>query len=104
MYRQVLAFHIRQERPLSEVALASAETLQDEVRRTRPHLIFASAVPPEIKELGLFFWVEVNTADGLEATISANGHSTTIHDVSLDDLLVVVDRAEEELAYEQHQA
>jgi hypothetical protein len=50
-----------------------------------------------LKEMG--FWVEVSTDDGLIADISADGYSTTIHDVSLEDLVAVVDKAEEELAH-----
>lgn len=38
MHREVLAFHIRQQRPHSEVFLASPETLEDEAKRGRPHL------------------------------------------------------------------
>jgi hypothetical protein len=49
MYREVLAFHIRQQRPNSVVVLASAETLQAEARHTRPHLIIASEVPPLLR-------------------------------------------------------
>ena len=97
MYRQVLAFHFRQERPRADVLLASPQTLHDEARRTRPHLIFANEVPPEFKEAGGVFWVEVRTDDGLVATISADGYSTTIHDVSLQELLAVVDKTQEEL-------
>src|SRR5215210_6514963 len=100
MYREVLAFHLRQERPQSEVALASPETLQDEAKRMRPHLIIANEIPPELKEMGFFFWVEVHTGERLDADIRADGYSTTIHDVSLQDLLAVVDKAEEELAHE----
>ena len=96
MYRQVLAFHFRQERPQVDVVLASPQTLHDEARRTRPHLIFANEVPLELKEAGVF-WVEVRTDDGLVATISADGYSTTIDDVSLQDLLAVVDKTQEEL-------
>jgi hypothetical protein len=65
----------------------------------RPHLIFASEVPQEVKETGVF-WVEVSTDDGLVATISADGYSTTIDDVSLQDLLAVVDKAQEEIAHD----
>ena len=96
MYRQVLAFHFRQQRPRADVVLASPQTLHDEARRTRPHLIFANEVPPELKEAGVF-WVEVRNDDGLVATISADGYSTTIDDVSLQDLLAVVDKTQEEL-------
>jgi len=102
MYGEVLAFHIRQERPLSEVVFASSQTLWAEAERMRPHLIIASAVSPElIKEKRSFFWVEVRMADGLVANISADGHSDTIEDVSLEDLVAVVDKAEEELAHDE---
>jgi hypothetical protein len=96
MYREVLAFHVRQERPRSEVILGSPDTLRAEAERTKPHLIFANEVPPELKEMN-FFWVELNTRDGLDADIRADGYSNTVHDVSLGDLLAVVDKAEEEL-------
>jgi hypothetical protein len=96
MYRQVLAFHLRQERPRADVVLTSSLTLQDEAKRLRPHLIFANEVPPELKEKDCF-WVEVRNDDGLVAIISADGYSTTIHDVSLQDLLAVVDKTQEEL-------
>jgi hypothetical protein len=96
MYAEVLAFHIRQKRPLSEVVLAPAKTLRAEAERTRPHLTIANEVPPDLKEEG--FWVEVRAEDELVATIEADGYSATIHDVTLQDLLAVVDKAQERLA------
>ena len=104
MYGEVLAFHFRQERPLSEVVLASSQTLWAEAEHMRPHLIIASEVSPELdlkEKSSFFFWVEVRMVDGLVATISANGHSDTIEDVSLEDLVAVVDKAEEELAHDE---
>jgi hypothetical protein len=100
MYGEVLAFHIYQERPQAEVVLASPQTLQAEALRMKPHLIFANEVPVSLKELG-FYWVEVDSSDGLNAIISADGYSTTILDVSMQDLLAVVDKAEEQLAHEE---
>jgi len=101
MYREVLAFHIRQQRPrCAEVVLASPQTLLAETERVSPHLIVASeGFPPQLKERGIF-WVEVHADDRLDATISANGYSTTIHDVSLQDLLVLVDKTVEEFGHE----
>ena len=104
MYGEVLAFHFRQERPLSKVVLASSQALWAEAERVRPHLIIASEVSPELElkeKRSYFFWVEVRMVDGLVATISANGHSDTIEDVSLEDLVAVVDKAEEELAHDE---
>jgi hypothetical protein len=97
MYRQVLAFHFRQQCPQSEVVLVSPETLEAEAKHMRPHLIIANEVSPMLKEMG--FWVEIYTNEQLDADISANGCSTTIHDVSLEDLVAVVDKAEEEFAH-----
>jgi len=98
MYREVIAVHFRQERPRSEVVLASSQALRDEAERTKPHLIVANEVPPELKEEGGFFWVELRVEDVLVASISADGYSDTVRDVSLQDLLAAVDKAEEKLA------
>lgn len=57
MYREVLACYFRQQRPRLEVTLASSQTLRHEARRTKPHLIIATEIPPEFKEMGVF-WVE----------------------------------------------
>jgi hypothetical protein len=97
MYREVLAFNFRQERPLSEVTLASSRTLKAEAQRTKPHLIIATEIPSELKEKGAFFWVEIRIAEGLVASVHANGQSTTIEDVSLQELLAVLDQAQEGL-------
>ena len=101
MYGEVLAFHFRQERPLSEVTRASSQTLNAEAQRTRPHLIIANEVPPELKEEGGFFWVEVHMEDELVASVSANGYSTTIQNVSLQELLAAVDKTEEAIAHDE---
>jgi hypothetical protein len=98
MYREVLALYFRQERPLSEVVLASSQALQAEVERASPYLIVANEVTSELKEEGSSFWVELRVSDVLVAAISADGYSDTIRDVSLHDLIAVVDKAEEELA------
>ena len=50
-----------------------------------------------LKEMGCF-WVELHTGgERLDADISADG-ITTIHDVSLQALVAVVDKSEEVLA------
>jgi hypothetical protein len=95
MYREVLAHQLRQERPRSEVILGSPDTLRDEAERTKPHLIVANVVPPELKEKDSLCWVELSADDRLDANIRANGYSDTIHDVSLEDLVAVVDKVEE---------
>jgi hypothetical protein len=100
MYAEVLAFHLRQERPRCEVSRACAETLRAEAQRTRPHLIIANEVPSECREGK--FWAEVRPGSHLAAsiaTIAADGYSQTIYDVTLQDFLAVVDKAQEEFAH-----
>src|SRR5215204_4120532 len=96
MYREVLAFHIRQQRPQAEVVLASAQTMQAEAERTQPHMIVADEVSAELKEM-VGVWMQVRKDDRLDATIVDDGYFT-IDDVTLQDLLAAVDKAEEELA------
>ena len=100
MYQEVLASHISHQRPKADVALASRQTLQAEAKRMRPHLIIASEVPPMLREqMGFcFFWAELHADGRLDADIKTNGCST-IRDASLEDLVALVDKAEEELAH-----
>jgi len=98
MYREVLAFHIRQQRPRSEVVLASPQTLQAEAERMKPHMIVADEVSAELKEM-VVLWMQVRKDDRLDATIG-DGGDATIDDVTLQDLLAAVDKTEEELVHE----
>jgi hypothetical protein len=78
----LLRFTRRQLRSQVEVFLASPQTLLAEAERVRLHLIFANEeVPGQLKQRGYFFWVEVRADDTLDATISANEYSDTIHDL-----------------------
>jgi len=98
MYREVLAFHIRQQRPRSEVVLASPQTLQAEAERMKPHMIVADEVSAELKEM-VVLWMQVRKDESLDATIG-DGGDATIDDVTLQDLLAAVDKTEEELVHE----
>jgi len=99
MYSEVLVFHIREVRPEADVILASLQTLQREAEQASPHLVIATEVPLELKEMEALFWVELSTDNSLVAEIG-DGYSETIHDVSLEDLVAVLDKAEEELAHD----
>ena len=98
MYREVLAFHIRQQRPRTDVVLASPQTLEAEAERTQPHMIVADEVSAELKEM-VVLWMQVRKDDRLDATIGDDGYFT-MDDVTLQDLLAAVDKAEEQLAHE----
>lgn len=92
-------FYFRQQRPQVEVALTSPQNLLAETERVRPHLIFANeGVPPQLKERSTS-WVEVRVDERPDAIINANGYSGTIHDVSRQDLLAVVDKTLEKFTH-----
>jgi hypothetical protein len=52
-------------------------------------------VQSELKEK--LYWVEIHNDETLSATISADGYSDVINEVSMEDLLVAVEKAEEDL-------
>jgi hypothetical protein len=98
MYREALAFSLREQRPEAEVSLvASTDDLMAEVERTGAHLIVANYVPPEVREAT--FWIEVSEArsgESLDAEISADGYSRFVRDLRVKHLLEAMDRAEQE--------
>jgi hypothetical protein len=95
MYRQVIALFIHQHRPGHEVKLASPRATAEEVERFRPHLLVRNdddGLRQEALE-GVRFWVEVLYSDGMGARIGADGEVAEAPDVSMEDLLRVVDEA-----------
>ena len=97
MYREVIGSYLSKHRPQAEVILASGETLEAEIERTRPLLIIAHE-PPATAEGTEAFWVAMRIGvQRIDADISINGYSAILHDVSGRDLLAAVDRAVEEL-------
>ena len=97
MYQEVIASYLRHHRPQAEVILASGETLEAEVERTKPLLIIANEPPATAKEAETF-WVAVHMGEQrIDADISVDGYSALVYDVSGRDLLAVVDRAVKEL-------
>jgi hypothetical protein len=102
LYREVLAFSLREHRPEAEVSLVgSTDDLVAEVERTGAHLVVANEVPPEAREAA--FWIEVSKArsgKSLDAEISADGYSRSVPDFRVKHLVKALDRAEEELVSE----
>jgi hypothetical protein len=98
MYREVIASYIGHHRPQAEVILlASGETLEAELERTKPLLTIAHEPPATLEGTGTF-WVAMRIgARRIDADISVDGYSAIVHDVSVQDLLAAVDRAVEEL-------
>ena len=99
MYRQAIAGALQRSRPHSEVMLAAEESLNGQVHDFAPHVLVRSDSGPEVPEgqLGsVVLRVEVLYTDHMGVRVSVvGGRSYTIEDASMDDLLSLVDEAEE---------
>jgi hypothetical protein len=95
MYREAITLFIHRQRPGHEVRMVSPEASADEVARFRPHLLVRNSDDGLSQQAlaSVPFWVEVRYSDGMDATIGANGEVWEVGDVSMEDLLRVVDEA-----------
>ncbi len=100
MYREALALSVYRHRPDLEVRMAPPEALTEETRCFRPHLLVRNdndGVDPEVLA-EVPYWIEVLYSDSLNVRISADGHVTEIRDITMDDLLRLVDEKEEQVS------
>ena len=100
-YREAIALAVQSNRPKAEVMLVSEEVMDGQVKEFAPHVLVRNdsdrAVPKGL--LGsLVCRVEVLYTDGMAARVSVGGNSYTIEDASMEDLLSLVDEAEELLS------
>lgn len=97
MYREVLALSVHQHRPGLEVRTAPPEEVGAEVGSFEPHLLVRNDNDgPDSKVLAdVPCWVEILYSDNMDARISVDGSVSEIRDISMDDLLAVIDDATE---------
>jgi hypothetical protein len=97
MYRETLALTLHEHRPDAEVMIATSESLDGEATRFRPHLLVRNdddgAGPKSLNAIACR--VEILYTDGMGARINLNGRIWKIEDMTLDDLLRIVDEVEE---------
>jgi hypothetical protein len=98
MYREAIALAVQRNRPEAEVMLVSEEVMDGQVKEFAPHLLVRNDADRPISEgqLGsLVCRMEVLYTDGMAARVSVGGNSYTIEDASMEDLLALVDEAEQ---------
>ena len=93
-YRQVIGKAIRSLRPHVEVIVLEPDTLGAGIRRLDPELVFANR-PDTFAPTGRSAWVEFHPYEQPPARICLAGRRRELEAVELDDLLSVVDEAEE---------
>ena len=97
MYRETVALTLHKHRPDAEVMIATSESLDGEVTRFRPHLLVRNdddgAGPESLNAIACR--IEILYTDGMGARINLDGRVWKIDDMCVEDLLAVVDEAEE---------
>ncbi len=93
MYREVLVIALRRHRPLVESVLAEPAALDHAAGRFEPHLIVCSQATQKVRDSAAS-WIEVQVKDGLDAVTCVDRKRSEIRDLSIDDLLAVLDEAE----------
>jgi len=101
MYREAIALAVQRNRPEAEVMLVPEEVMDGQVKDFAPHVLvrndFDRAVPEEL--LGsVVCRMEVLYTDSMAARVSVGASSYTIEDATIEDLLALVDEAEEQVS------
>jgi hypothetical protein len=97
LYREALAFAVQRNRPEAEVMIVPEEVMDGQVKDFAPHVLVrndSDGVVPEGLLDSVVCRVEVLFTDGMAARVSVGASSYTIEDVSMEDLLGLVDEAE----------
>jgi hypothetical protein len=99
MYREAIALAVQRDRPNSEVMLVSEDVLDGQVKDFAPHVLVRNdtdgAVPEGMLGSSVVCRMEVLYTDGMAARVSVGDSSYTIEDATMEDLLALVDEAEE---------
>lgn len=96
MYREALAVALRRHRPDAEVVLGSPESLDGQMGPFSPHLLLRNDTNRDDmdQEKGVLCWIEILYSDSLDAKVSIDGEVWNIEDISMDDLMALVDKVE----------
>ena len=93
-YREVVGEAIRGLRPAVEVVILDPDELTDGVSHLDPDLVI-SVHPASLDPGGRSAWVEFVPYEKPAATVSIGGRRQELDDLTLEDLLWVVDQAAE---------
>lgn len=96
MYRETLALALHKHRPDAEVMLAPADSLDGEVKSFAPDLLVRNdndGLAPEYLN-AVACRIEILFSNGMGARISLDGRIRQMEDMSVKDLLAVLDEVE----------
>ena len=96
MYRESLALNLQGRRRDLEVMIAPTAHLDGQAEGFRPHLLIRNDTDGVDMDLmrGIRCWIEILYSDGMDARVSLDGEVWNVTDISMEDLLEIVDRTE----------
>jgi hypothetical protein len=102
MYREAIALFLHSHRPDAEVLLAPPEATDDQVRSFRPDVIMRNDNDgaPADALARVMSKIEVLYSDSMDSQVSLDGESSKVKDMSMDDLLRVLDELEDMISGE----
>jgi hypothetical protein len=96
-YRESLAIALQRYRSQAEVRVAPPGLLESEAQLFQPHMVVCNDESyPQLDGI-ISSRVEIIFIDDLHANISIDGHSKTIRDIGIDDLLKVLDETRDSI-------
>jgi hypothetical protein len=101
MYSEAIAVAVQRNRPEAEVMLVPEEILDGQVADFAPHVLVrndSDRVVPEGLLGSVVCRMEVLYTDGMAARVSVGESSYRIEDATMEDLLALVDKAEEQVS------
>ena len=96
MYRETLALAVHRHNQDFEVMMADPASMDGEAKRFSPHVLVRDDDGIELASPdGVVCWVGIIIDDHLKARISLDGKVSEIHEVSLYEMLAVLDEVTE---------
>ncbi len=92
-YREVMAETLRPLRPGIEVAIGEPDSLEETLAVLQPHMVVCAEASAAVRG-GLPVWGELYAGHGARSVVSIAGDASTVEDIQLSDLLLIVDQTE----------
>ncbi len=93
-YREAVAEAIRQLRPGVEVEIVDPDALEASISRSVPDMVICSRATEAVRS-SVPVWVELYPEHAARSVASIGGRREEFAEIQLDDLLSIVDRAED---------
>ncbi len=93
-YREGIASALQNTHPQAVVSTAEPEALDSEISRLQPHMVLCTQSTPALRD-GVPCWVQMSIVEEeLCAEVSIDGRTRRVSNITLAELIAVVDEAE----------